>query len=155
MRQYEDKTLGKRRLGDPILSGMVEDAIDIPRKLINDGKLSRQSSGTRSGYALDAYMDRLLDIADRIKNFTPKSRGVDRDARFEVTRTRALGAVWGVYQWMQDNADLFEAMGTTSETNKERWERLNARISLVGYWDEYLIHAEGDNEDEEVNVHTS
>lgn len=151
MRQYEDKTLGKRRLGDPILNGMVEDALDIPRKLINDGNLSKQSSGTRSGYALDAYMDRVLDIADRVKNFTPKSKGSYRDSRFEVTRTRALNAVWGVYQWMQDNADVFEAMGTTSETNKERWERLNARISLVGYWDEYLIH----EEDEEVNDHTS
>jgi len=151
MRQYEDKTLGKRRLGDPILSGMVNDALDIPRKLINDGNLSRQALGQRSGYPLDAYMDSVLDIADRVKNFTPKSRGVDRDARFEVTRTRALNAVWGVYQWMQDNADLFEAMGTTSETNAERWARFNAGISLIGY-DDWLKHESSDDDDDkEVN----
>ena len=151
MRQYEDKTLGKRRLGDPILSGMVADALDIPRKLINDGNLSGQSTGQRSGYPLDAYMDRVLDIADKIKNFTPKSRGVDRDARFEVTRTRALNAVWGVYQWLQDNADLFEAMGTTSETNAERWARFNSGISLIGY-DDWIRHESSDEEDdEEVN----
>ena len=152
MRQYEDKTLGKRRLGDPILSGMVDDALDIPRKLINDGNLSGQSVGQRSGYPLDAYMDRVLDIADRIKNFTPKSRGVDRDARFEVTRTRALNAVWGVYQWMQDNTEFFEAMGTTSETNAERWARFNAGISLIGY-DDWIRHESvDDDDDEEVNA---
>ena len=148
MRQYEDKTLGKVKLGDSILNGMVKDALDTPRKLIADGNLSRQSSGTRSGYALDAYMDRVLDIADRIKNFTPKSRGAYRDARFEVTRTRALNAVWGVYQWLQDNADLFEAMGTTSETNAERWARLDSGISLVGY-DDWLKQEQSDDDDED------
>ena len=151
MRQYEDKTLGKRRLGDPILRGMVEDALDIPRKLINDGNLSRQALGQRSGYPLDAYMERVIDIAEKVKVLQPKSRGLDRDARFEVTRTRALGAVWGVYQWMQDNADVFEAMGTNSETNKERWERFNACISIVGY-DDWLKHESSDDEDDkEVN----
>jgi len=151
MRQYEDKTLGKRRLGDPILRGMVEDALDIPRKLINDGNLSRQALGQRSGYPLDAYMERVIDIAEKVKVFQPKSRGLDRDARFEVTRTRALGAVWGVYQWMQDNSDVFEAMGTNSETNKERWERFNAGISIVGY-DDWLKHESSDDDDDkEVN----
>lgn len=151
MRQFEDKTLGKTKLGDPILNGMVKDALDTPRKLIEDGNLSRQALGQRSGYALDAYMDRVLDIADRIKHFTPKSRGAYRDARFEVTRTRALNAVWGVYQWMQDNAEVFEAMGATTETNKERWERFNSGISLVGY-DDWLKQEENDeDEQEEIN----
>lgn len=137
MKQFDEKTLGKRKLGDPILANLVRDALDLPRRMRNDG-----SHG--SGYPLDQYQDRAIDIAEKITNLSPKTLGKQRDARYEVTRKRALDAVWGVVQWFQDNTEYFERLGTRSETDREKRQRVDLGIGLISYedWAEGGVNSE-------------
>ncbi len=126
MKGFNESTIGKRPIGDPILSNLVNEAIDLPRKLLNDGQMS-------GSFPLDDAMAKVLDYAEKVTNLSPKSRGSKRDAEYEVTRRRAMKAIWGVYGWMQDNSELFESIGTRSESEKEYKQRMNSGAALISY----------------------
>jgi len=126
MKRFKEGTLGKRPIGDPILANLVDEALSAPRKLLVEGRMS-------GSFPLDSAMDEVLGVAERITALSPKSKGEDRDARFEVTRGRALRAVWGVYEWLQDNSQEFERMGTRAESEREFVQRKNLGITLESY----------------------
>ena len=126
MKAFKEGTIGKKPIGDPILANLVEEAIDLPRKLLNNGSLS-------GSFPLDDAMSTVLDYAEKVTNLRPKSRGAKRDAEYAVTRKRAMKAIWAVYSWMQDNASTFESIGTRSESEKEYKQRMNIGAAMISY----------------------
>jgi len=126
VKSFEEVTIGKKPIGDPILAQIVEETIDLPRKLLSEGRMS-------GSFPLDDAMAKVLDNAERVTNLSPKSRGSKRDAEYEVTRRRAVKAIWGVYGWMQDNSELFEMSGTRSESESEYRQRMNMGLGLIAY----------------------
>ena len=126
MKPYKDGTIGKRKIGDPILAKWVDEALDVPRNLLNHGRKS-------GSYPLDEAMSEVLDYVERVTNLERKSQGVWRDGEFEVTRRRALRAIWGAYQWLQDNTSRFEMLGVRLEPSQEREQRRYLGYTLESY----------------------
>ena len=139
MNKFKENTIGNKKLGDPSLARLVANAQQLPEKLMAQGK---SESG---GYAVDHFMEKCLEIAERIsEEEPPEKRGKRLAAEFETTRCRATTAVWEVYLWFQQHQEEFERMGTMSETMGEYQQRKYRNITLVPHENEF--HEECENE---------
>ena len=139
MKKFKETVVRNKPIGDRSLAQLVKNAQALPSKLMAQGK---SESG---GYAVDHFMEKCLEIAQRIaEELPPEKRGKRLAAEFETTRCRATTAVWEVYEWFQRHQEEFERMGTMSETMSEYQQRKYRGINLVQHENEY--HEECENE---------